>query len=130
MDFFNVNKKKLDVKSNNSEIKNYEKQDTFTKFSEVIDGTGKTFGLLGCKTCEAVAEVAKTGIDNQKEKIYNEYKEAKSGGIEESVKTMRNLTDTDIEMFEKGITTRRRKRKKIERATNGQKFNITNIITN
>ena len=42
---------------------------------------------------------------------------------------MRNLTDTDIEMFEKGIITRRRKRKKIERATNGQKFNITNIIT-
>ena len=103
MDFFNVNKKKLDVKSNNSEIKNYEKQDTFTKFSEVIDGTGKTFGVLGCKTCEAVAEVAKTGIDNQKEKIYNEYKEAKRGGIEESVKTMRNLTDTDIEMFEKAL---------------------------
>ena len=103
MDFFNVNKKKLDIKSNNSEIKNYEKQDTFTKFSEVIDGTGKTFGVLGCKTCEAVAEVAKTGIDNQKEKIYNEYKEAKRGGIEESVKTMRNLTDTDIEMFEKAL---------------------------
>ena len=75
MDFFNVNKKKLDIKSNNSEIKNYEKQDTFTKFSEVIDGTGKTFGVLGCKTCEAVAEVAKTGIDNQKEKNTKKQKE-------------------------------------------------------
>ena len=103
MDFFNINKKKLDIANDNLEIKNYEKQDTFTKFNEVIDNTGKAFGALGCKTCELATEVAKTGIDDQKEKFYNEYKEAKRGGIEESVKTMRNLTDADIEMFEKRL---------------------------
>ena len=99
MDFFNINKKKLDIANDNLEIKNYEKQDTFTKFNEVIDNTGKVFGALGCKTCELSTEVVKTGIDDQKEKFYNEYKEAKRGGIEESVKTMRNLTDADIEIF-------------------------------
>ena len=103
MDFFNINKKKLDIANDNLEIKNYEKQDTFTKFNEVIDNTGKVFGALGCKTCELSTEVVKTGIDDQKEKFYNEYKEAKRGGIEESVKTMRNLTDADIEMFEKRL---------------------------
>ena len=103
MDFFNINKKKLDIKNDNTNLEDFSEQDKYTRAKDAIDGTGKAFGALGCGTCNEVVDLVKLGVDTINNIHYREFKSAKQMDQIEWFKNYRNLTDTDIEMFEKAL---------------------------
>ena len=103
MNLFDISNKKLDIKNENLELKDFSEQDKYTRAKNVIDGTGKAFGALGCATCNEVVDTVKSGVDIINNVHYREFKSAKQMDQIEWFKDYRNLTDADIEMFEKRL---------------------------
>jgi len=91
MDIFNINKKKLDIKNDNAELKDFSEKDKYTRTDEAISGTSVIFDALGCKTCEKGADIAKIGVDIFADKDNRANKEAERGGIEEEVNRFYNI---------------------------------------
>jgi len=96
MDFFNTSKKKLDIKNDNTELKNFnEENNKFTDSQNAIDAFAYPFSkipIIG-EIFKGNADAAKNYIDkdaNLKEKIN---KEAERGGIEEEVNRFYNIKE-------------------------------------
>ena len=106
MDFLNINKKKLDIKNKNNEIVGVDKKSKYGDATRAIKATGGAFSTIagpGGFVYEKAADIAERQIDITKDKDYREFKEIKKMDQVEWFKNYRNLTDTDIEMFEKAL---------------------------
>ena len=106
MDFLNINKKKLDIKNKNNEIVGVDKKSKYEDATRAIKATGGAFSTIagpGGFVYEKAADMAERQIDITKDKDYREFKEIKKMDQVEWFKNYRNLTDTDIEMFEKAL---------------------------
>jgi len=101
MDIFNINKKKLDIKNDNAELKDFSEKDKYTRTDEAISGTSVIFDALGCKTCEKGADIAKIGVDIFADKDNRANKEAERGGIEEEVNRFYNIKEPEKKYFKK-----------------------------
>jgi hypothetical protein len=104
MDFFNTSKKKLDIKNDNTELKNFnEENNKFTDSQNAIDAFAYPFSkipIIG-EIFKGNADAAKNYIDkdaNLKEKIN---KEAERGGIEEEVNRFYNIKEPEKKYFKK-----------------------------
>lgn len=104
MDFFNTSKKKLDIKHDNTELKNFnEENNKFTNSQNAIDTFTYPFSkipIIG-EVFKGNADAAKNYIDkdaNLKEKIN---KEAERGGIEEEVNRFYNIKEPEKKYFKK-----------------------------
>ena len=104
MDFFNTSKKKLDIKNDNTELKNFnEENNKFTNSQNAIDAFTYPFSkipIIG-EIFKGNADAAKNYIDkdaNLKEKIN---KEAERGGIEEEVNRFYNIKEPEKKYFKK-----------------------------
>ena len=100
MDIFNINKKKLDIKNDNAELKDFSEKDKYTRTDEAISSTSVIFDALGCKTCEKGADIAKIGVDIFADKDNRANKEAERGGIEE-VNRFYNIKEPEKKYFKK-----------------------------
>ena len=106
MDFLNINKKKLDIKNENNEIAGVDKKSKYgdaTRATKAAGGAFSTIAGPGGFVYKKVAEMAERQIDITKDKDYREFKEIKKMDQVEWFKNYRNLTDADIEMFEKAL---------------------------
>ena len=106
MDFLNINKKKLDIKNENNEIAGVDKKSKYgdaTRATKAAGGAFSTIAGPGGFVYKKVADMAERQIDITKDKDYREFKEIKKMDQVEWFKNYRNLTDADIEMFEKAL---------------------------
>ena len=104
MDFFNTSKKKLDIKNDNTELKNFDEENNkFTNSQNAIDVFTYPFSKIPIvgEIFKGNADAAKNYIDkdaNLKEKIN---KEAERGGIEEEVNRFYNIKEPEKKYFKK-----------------------------
>ena len=98
MDFFNTSKKKLDIKNDNLEVKDFNKT-TYENAKDAMKLFGRTLGLV----YEKAADIAETGVDIINIRHYNEFKFYKGMDMVDKFRELHNSTDTDIEMFEKRL---------------------------
>ena len=98
MDFFNTSKKKLDIKNDNLEVKDFNKT-TYENAKDAMKLFGRTLGLV----YEKAADIAETGVDIINIRHYNEFKFYKGMDMVDKFRELHNSADTDIEMFEKRL---------------------------
>lgn len=98
MDFFNISKKKLDIKNNNLDIKDFNKT-SYENAKDIMKHFGEFLGPI----YEKAADMAGTGVDIINNKQYEEFKFYKNMDMIDKFKELHNSTNTDIEMFEKAL---------------------------
>ncbi len=105
MDLFNISKKKLEVKNDNTDLKDFKEKTTSQNAKDNVDAFIRVYPkppLMG-KIFDATGEGVKRGIDDQTEIKFRKYKEAKRLGILEESKPTIKLNDADIKEFKKRL---------------------------